>query len=413
MTAEWPATVIWWHVYPLRFVDAEARLEDHGGDEPSHRLGRLTGWLDYLLELGASGLLLAPLFASTSHGYDTLDHYRIDPRLGDDGDVDELVRQAKTRGVRLCLDGVFNHVSRDHDIVQRALAAGQESEEGRWLKWDNGYALGFEGNLDLVELDLTHPPVADHVVDVMGHWLDRGIDGWRLDAAFAAGPSAWAPIVKRVKAAHPDAWIVAEVIQGDYPAFVAQTGVDSVTQYELWKAIWSSLNDPNLHELEWTLHRHAEFCRSFRPQTFLGNHDVTRIASRLTDQQHLPVALALLMMLPGIPTVYAGDEQGFTGEKLDQPHGDDAVRPPFPEAPDELSPLGAEVLALHQQLIALRRDHAWLVDAELSTAEVTTTTMAVHLRQGDQHVALALNVGDEATTVAGQSVPPHAYRIDA
>ena len=177
MSADWPTTVIWWHTYPLRFVDAEARLDDLPGGGPAHRLGRLTGWLDYLIQLGANGLLLAPLFASASHGYDTLDHYRVDPRLGDDADFDELVRQTKDRGIRLALDGVFNHVSQDHDIVRRALAGGPDSEAGQWVTWDNGYAIGFEGNLDLVELNLVHPPVADYVVDVMNHWLDRGVDG--------------------------------------------------------------------------------------------------------------------------------------------------------------------------------------------------------------------------------------------
>ena len=412
MSADWPNTVIWWHAYPLRFVDAEARLDEHHG-APTHRLGRLTGWLDYLIELGANGLLLAPLFTSTSHGYDTLDHYRVDPRLGDDGDLDELVRQTKDRGIRLALDGVFNHVSQDHEIVRRAQAAGPESEEGRWVTWDNGYVIGFEGNLDLVELNFAHPPVVDYIVDVMNHWLDRGVDGWRLDAAYAAGPDAWAPIVKRVKAAHPDAWIVAEVMQGDYVEFVTRSGVDSVTQYELWKAIWSSLNDPNLHELEWTLGRHAGFTRTFRPQTFLSNHDVTRIASNVTDPRHLPLAVALLMVLPGIPAVYAGDEQGFTGEKLDQPHGDDAVRPSFPETPAQLSPLGADLLGVYQHLVALRRDHAWLVGAELTTSDVSDTTMAVSLKADNQHLTLALNVGDEAATVGGQPVPPHGYRIDA
>ena len=212
-------------------------------------------------------LLLAPLLASNSHGYDTLDRYRVDPRLGDDADVDELVRQTKHRGVRL---------------------------------------------------------------------------SWR-------GP----------------------------------------------------------------LGRHAEFSRAFQPQTFLGNHDVTRIASQLTDPRHLPLAVALLMVLPGIPAEYAGDEQGFTGKRLDQPHGDDAVRPPFPETPAGLSPLGTDVLGVHQELIALRRDHAWLVDAELATSEVSNTTMAVHLSKDDHHLTLALNAGDEAATVCGQPVLPHSYRVVA
>jgi cyclomaltodextrinase len=408
---DWVASVIWWHCYPLRFVGGEARADELAEGQVEHRLGRLSGWLDYLIELGANGLMLAPIFASTSHGYDTLDYFRVDPRLGDLEDFDALVRAADARGIRICLDGVFNHVSQDHEIVRRALASGPESEPGQWVTWDHGYTIGFEGNLDLVELNFAHPPVIDYIVDVMCFWLDRGVDGWRLDAAFAPGGAAWRPVIERVKAAHPESWIVAELINGGYPEFVAESGVDSVTQYELWKAIWSSLNDQNLHELEWTLHRHAEFAAAFRSQTFLGNHDQTRIASLISDERNRPLAVAILMVVPGIPTIYAGDEQGFTGVKLDQPLGDDSVRPPFPETPAGLLPYGAETLALYRELVRVRRDHPWLVDAAITTEDVTTTTMTIRLRSGDEHLSLRLNAGDEAADVGGVPVDAHAYVI--
>jgi glycosidase len=408
---DWVASVIWWHCYPLRFVGGEFRADELAEGHVEHRLGRLVAWLDYVLELGADGLMLAPLFASTSHGYDTLDYFRIDPRLGALDDFDALVREAHDRGMRVCLDGVFNHVSQDHEIVRRALRDGPESEAGQWVTWDSGYTIGFEGNLDLVELNFAHPPVVDYIVEVMTFWLDRGVDGWRLDAAFAAGGAAWRPILERVKAAHPEAWIVAELIKGGYPEFVAESGVDSVTQYELWKASWSALNDQNLHELDWTLKRHAEFSASFRCQTFLGNHDQSRIASLLQDSRNLPLAVAILMLVPGVPTIYAGDEQAFTGLKLDQPRGDDPVRPPFPESPDQLLPFGAATLAVYKDLVRVRRDHPWLVDAQLSTADVTDTTMTIHLRSGDGHLTLTLNVGDESASVGGVAVEPHSYAI--
>jgi glycosidase len=408
---DWVASVIWWHCYPLRFVGGEFRASELPDGRVEHRLGRLTVWLDYLLELGADGLMLAPVFASTSHGYDTLDYFRLDPRLGDLDDFDDLVRAARERRIRVCLDGVFNHVSQDHEIVRKALADGPDSEAGQWVTWDNGYTIGFEGNLDLVELNFAHPPVVDYIVDVMNFWLDRGVDGWRLDAAFAPGGAAWRPIIDRVKAKHPEAWLVAELIRGGYPEFVAESGVDSVTQYELWKAVWSSLNDQNLRELEWTLGRHAEFAAAFRCQTFLGNHDQTRIATLVEDPRNLPLAVAILMVVPGIPTVYAGDEQAFTGEKLDQPRGDDPVRPPFPTTPSELLPFGAGTLAVHRELIRLRRENPWLVDGRLNTTDVTATTMAIHVETDDDRLTLSLNAGDEAADVGAVRVEPHSYVI--
>ena len=132
-----------------------------------------------------------------------------------------------------------------------------------------------------------------------------------------------------------DAWFVGEVIHGDYPAIVRAATFDSVTQYELWKAIWSSLNDGNFHELDHALRRHDGFLDSFVPMTFVGNHDVTRIASQLTDPRHVEHALAVLMTTAGTPSVYAGDEWGYRGVKEERFGGDDAVRPEFPSRPEE------------------------------------------------------------------------------
>ncbi len=399
----WADSVIWWHVYPLGFVGAE-RAAVPG---VQHRLPLLGNWLDYLIALGANGLLLAPVFASASHGYDTLDHYRIDARLGDGVDFDNLIRDCHERGIRVCLDGVFNHLARKHPIVQAALAAGPDSEAGRWIRWVDGYPRYFEGHEGLVELDLNAAAVADYVADVMTHWLGRGVDGWRLDAAYAQGAHVWAPIMAKVKAGFPESWILAEVIHGDYAEFVATSGVDSVTQYELWHAIWDSLNDRNFFSLDWTLTRHREFCEQFRPQTFIGNHDVTRIASKLNDARHLPLAAALLFLLPGIPSIYAGDEQGFTGVKEENHYGDDAVRPPFPAQPSELLPFGEDTHADYTELIGIRRRHPWLVNAAVTVAEVTNTFIAVQLEAEGHQLTLRLNIGE--SPFAG--VAPHDWRV--
>lgn len=398
----WAPSAIFWHVYPLGFVGAEKTAIDH----VEHRLGRVTCYFDYLIELGANALLLAPLFASATHGYDTLDHRRIDPRLGDDADFDDLMWKAHERGIKVVLDGVFNHVDRGHEIVTRALASGPGTPDGDWIRWSGEHPYCFEGSQNLVELNLANPAVQEFVADIMVYWLERGIDGWRLDAAYAAGASAWAPIVKRVRERQPHAWILGEVLHGDYAAFVAEAGFDTVTQYELWKAIWSSLNDVNLFELAWAVKRHDEFCASFVPQTFLGNHDVTRIATQLTNPQHRELAIALLMLLPGTPSIYAGDEQGFTGEKVHAEHGDDAVRPPFPEGPQGFAPFGADVLNTHKHLIYVRRQHPWIATARVEVGATANESLALHLRgrEGEQ-ATLVVNAGDQPVIVDGLNGP--------
>jgi glycosidase len=415
---DWTGHVIWWHCYPLGFVNAE----DNAIRDVRHRLGQLTNWLDYLIDLGCNGMLLNPIFASSTHGYDTLDHYAIDPRLGDDGDFGDLMWKAKERGIRILLDGVFNHLGREHPVIQRALTAGEGTPEGDWLRWVDGYPRVFEGHEPLVELNFANTEVQDFVVDVMCHWLGRGIDGWRLDAAYAPGAAAWRPIVERVKAAYPDCWLLGEVIHGDKDAFVSESGLDSVTQYELWHGIWQSMNDENLWSLDWALQRHRKFCKHFRPQIFISNHDVTRISSKLDDRRHIGHAAVLLTLLPGVPSIYAGDEHRFEGIKLDQIGGDDAVRPPFPTTPDGLLPFGADTFELYRTLIALRRQHPWLVDGVVNTRDLTNGSAVVQVAGPDQVIELALNISDAegpapigevllCSNKCGDTVPAHGWAI--
>jgi cyclomaltodextrinase len=400
----WVQDAVWWHVYPLGFVGAEREAPADG--VVHHRLGRLTAWLDYVVELGANGLALGPVFAASTHGYDTVDHSRIDPRLGDDADFDALVTAAHDRGLRVLLDGVFNHVGREHPAFRAVLEQGPAAPTAGWfrLRWPHGPDAEpehdtFEGHGQLVALDHSSPAVADWVTGVMTHWLDRGADGWRLDAAYAVPASFWATVLPRVRAGHPEAYVVGEVIHGDYARVVAESGMDAVTQYELWKAIWSSLNDGNLHELAHALGRHDGFLDSFVPLTFVGNHDVTRIASRLTDPRHLPHALAVLFTVGGTPAVYAGDEQGFTGVKEDRAGGDDAVRPPFPDTPAGLAPFGEPTRRLHQELIGLRRRHRWLHRARTTPLHRGNRQLS-YAAAGDGHrLVVALNLADTPASV--------------
>ena len=367
----WVEHAIWWHVYPLGLCGAPIREPDTA---PGPRLRRLLGWLDYAIELGCSGLLLGPIFESQSHGYDSLDLFSIDTRLGDETDFTELVSQCRDRGLRILLDGVFSHVGEGHPGVKQALAEGPGSPAGRLFDIDWQHPGGprprvFEGHSSLVRLNHSGQEAVDLVVRVMNHWLDRGIDGWRLDAAYSVPAGFWSKVVERVRPHHPDAWLLGEVLHGDYCAFVAESGIDSVTQYELWKAIWSSINDRNLFELDHALNRHNQFLDFFTPNTFIGNHDVTRIASRVGADGAV-TALAILMTVAGTPSIYYGDEQAFTGIKEERVGGDDAICPALPDSPTGLAPWGQPVLRAHQDLIGLRRRHPWLVDAR---------TTALHL----------------------------------
>jgi cyclomaltodextrinase len=419
--AEWVRHAIWWQVYPLGFVGAWPQRDDAAEPGVTHRLGRLEAWLDYAIELGTSGLALGPVFASETHGYDTVDHRHVDPRLGDDADLDALFAAAHSRGLRVLLDGVFHHVGRDHPAFQQVLQQGPAAPTASWfrLSWPTPWQPGvepeyatFEGHGRLVALNHHEPAVADYVADVMTYWLGRGADGWRLDAAYAVPTDFWAAVLPRVRAAHPDAYVVGEVLHGDYAEFVRASTVDSVTQYELWKAVWSALNDGNFFELSWALERHNEFLDAFVPLTFLGNHDVTRLASRLDDEQHLPHALAILLTVGGTPSIYAGDEQAFHGVKEDRADGDDAVRPPFPDTPGGLAPYGRTTFELHQQLIGLRRRHSWLHTARTTVVHLSNEQLVYQTSDGQHRLLVALNLAGTPAEVpapqAGQVLAGYA-----
>lgn len=396
---DWVRHAIAWHVFPLGAVGAPALCPPGDPDDASspagamaaeHRLRRLIPWLDRLIELGCNVLMLGPVFHSMSHGYDTVDHMRLDPRLGTNEDLVALIEAARARGVRVMLDGVFNHVGIDHPAFAALPQVGPDSRQASMFRltwpggpeaWTPGTAPDyerFEGQDWLPELNHSCEAVADLVTEVMTHWCERGVDGWRLDAAYAVDPAFWTRVLPRVRRAHPEVYVVGEVIHGDYAAIVAASGMDSVTQYELWQAIWHSLADANFYELDWTLGRNAELLGTFVPWTFVGNHDTTRIASQLPDARRLPHALALLMTLPGTPAVYYGDEDGLRAVKEDRLGGDDAIRPELPASPED-RPAGP-VRALHQALIGARRRLPWLHDAEVEALHLDNTVLSLRLR---------------------------------
>jgi cyclomaltodextrinase / maltogenic alpha-amylase / neopullulanase len=407
----WVEHVIWWHVYPLGFVGAFPAETLPQTDE--HRLRRVADWFDHAIELGASGIALGPIFASRTHGYDTTDHHRIDPRLGDDDDFDYLISEARRRGLRVLLDGVFNHVGTD---FQRYRDATHDDAAARWFRGRPGRFHTFEGHDGLPTLNHDNPEVVDYTADVMEHWLGRGADGWRLDAAYAVPQQFWRSVLPKVRDTHPDAWFVGELIHGDYAAMVRDTGFDSATQYELWKAIWSGLNDGNFFELDHGLQRHNDFQETFAPLTFIGNHDVTRIGSQIERPEHLAHALVALMTVGGVPSIYAGDELGYRGVKEERFGGDDAVRPEFGSPPPQLDTRGVETWSLHQYLIGLRRRHPWLYGASTSALRLDNKQYVYLSRNGEQALIIALNIDDKplrmrldsgsAEVIAGSGAPP-------
>jgi cyclomaltodextrinase / maltogenic alpha-amylase / neopullulanase len=403
---------VWYHVYPMGFLGAELANSAPGavGGPVTHRLPQLVDWLDYLAELGITALLLGPIFESETHGYDVVDPFRVDRRLGTEEDLVQLIDECHRRSLRVALDVVFHHVGRGHGHFRDVLAKGSQSAWRDWFEIDfgrsgrDGFAYAnFEGHDHLVKLNHTNRAVLDWAVDVARYWVDRGVDAFRLDAAYALPPAFVAAFADRVRELRPDLFLVGEVIRGDYKRMVREMHLSTVTQYELWKGIWSSLNDGNFFELSHALNRHEDFCQHFSPWTFVGNHDTTHIATQLRDRRDLGHALVVLFTVPGTPAIYAGDEQGAEGRKYERAGGDAEIRRPPPFRPTELVRNSLEIWRLHRDLIAVRRARPWLATGTLSVTRVENRTIMYEVRASAGRFVVALSTEDKGVRC---KIPP-------
>jgi glycosidase len=224
-----------------------------------------------------------------------------------------------------------------------------------------------------------------------------------LDAAYALPPAFVAAFADRLRRLRPDLFLVGEVIHGEYVQKVREMHLSTVTQYELWKSIWSSLNDRNFFELAHALKRHAEFSQHFPPWTFVGNHDTTRITSQIKDPRHLGHALAILLTVPGIPAIYAGDEQGAKGTKYDRAGGDAEVRRPPPFHPTELAGDSLDIWRLHRDLIAVRRGRPWISTGVLSVIRVDNRSIMYEVHANAGRLVVVLSTDDKSVR---SKIPP-------
>ncbi len=324
-----------YQIYPLGLCGAPR--ENDG--IPAHRILRLLDWAEHIRAMGADTVLLNPLFDSDRHGYDTRDYFTMDCRLGTEADLKQVCDAFHAAGLRVMLDGVFNHVGRGfwafRDVQEKKWDSPYRdwfhlSFDGNSCYNDGFWYEGWEGHYELVKLNLSTPEVVRHQQEAIRSWVERfGIDGLRLDVAYCLSGDYLRQLRAFTDTLKPDFALVGECLHGDYNRWMNDSACHAVTNYECYKGLWSSFNSMNLFEIGHSLQRQfgpENWClyRGRHLMSFLDNHDVDRIASKLTDPGHLVPAYGLLFGMPGVPAVYYGSEWGISGRK-DQ--GDDALRP--------------------------------------------------------------------------------------
>ena len=333
----WFTQSIFYQFYPLGVCGAP--WQNQG--QQSHAIASLVDWIPHLQRLGINAVYFSPVFDSDAHGYDTRDYLRIDPRLGTNEDFAVLCRALHGQGIHVVLDGVFNHVGRGFWAFRDVQEKREASPYKDWFHIDFGgnsnyndgfWYKGWEGHYELVELNLQNPAVVDYLLDCVGKWMDWfEIDGLRLDVAYTLEESFMARLHGFVKARRPDFFLLGEILHGDYNRLLRPGMLDSCTNYECYKGLYSSFNSMNLFEIAHSIARQSgpEPWALYRDKhlfTFADNHDVERLASILQNPAHIPLAYGLLFTMPGIPCIYYGSEWGAQGRKRD---GDPALRPAF------------------------------------------------------------------------------------
>jgi glycosidase len=402
---EWVKTAIFYHIYPLGLSGAPAHNDFNA--PPVHRLDDLIPWLDHIQSLGGNALYLGPVFQSTRHGYDTADYYQVDRRLGNRETLARFAAAVHQRGMKLVLDGVFNHVGRNFWAFKDLQAHGQDSPyrdwfhnlrfEGRSPNGDPFQYEGWHGHYSLVKLNLAHPHVRDHLFDAVGLWMAQfGIDGLRLDAADCLDFDFMAALRDFTKSRRSDFWLMGEVIHGDYGQWANPHTLDSVTNYEAYKGLYSSLVDANYFEIAHTLDRQfgsPGIYRHLDLYNFVDNHDVDRVASKLASSAHLYPLYLLLFTMPGIPAIYYGSEWGLEGVKADW--SDAPLRPSL-----DLDALRRQSPQRHlpgviRRLADLRQQFRALTEGEYRLLHVDHRQIVFERRLETETLVIALNSADQ------------------
>lgn len=393
----WAYESVFYQIYPLGFCGAP--YENDG--VLTHRILKVKDWIPHMKKLGINAVYFSPVFESDTHGYNTRDYKKIDCRLGTNEDFKEVCGALHKEGIKVVLDGVFNHVGRGFSAFLDVLKNRENSVYRDWFHIDFGgnsnyndglWYEGWEGNFDLVKLNLGNPEVAEHIFSAVKSWVEEfDIDGLRLDVAYCLTPDFLRRLRSFTDGLKEEFFLVGETLHGDYNQWMNPQMLHSVTNYECYKGLYSSFNSMNLFEIVHSL------LRQFGPENwtlykgqhllcFVDNHDVTRIASNLTNARHLPLIYALTFGMPGIPCVYYGSEWGAEAHKS---QGDPALRACFEE------PVENELSAWISRLAEAKKQSKALNYGSFRSVVLTNKQCIFERKTEDERIMVAINADEE------------------
>lgn len=407
--ASWTDRAIFYHIYPLGLLDAPKRDDSNEGLQ--HRLPGLQAWNPHITGIGCNAIYLGPVFASVSHGYDTEDFFTIDPRLGTDEDLKNYILDCHEHEMHVILDGVFNHVGRTFFAFKDVQEHGEESAYKDWFRevqfgtespnGDPFTYYAYEGNFDMPVLNLQHPDVKQYFFDAVRKWFtEYWADGIRFDAIEKLDREFVSEICAVARAIKPDCWLMGEVLSSDYRDWVQPGMLDSCTNYEAAKGLFSAFNDRNLFEIAHSLNRQfgpEGIYRELELYSFLDNHDVTRISTNLAHKEDLAAVYTLLYAMPGVPSVYYGSEWGMEGAK--DGWDDSGMRAPM-AIPDDAGTVPQPWLPDHLARLALvRQEHDAIRFGDYTELHVASEQFAFRRTTDGDVIVVVVNASAVEVTI--------------
>lgn len=397
----WAYESVFYQIYPLGFCGAP--FENDG--IPESRILKVLDWIPHMQKLGINAVYFSPVFESDTHGYNTRDYTKIDCRLGTNADFKTVCDALHEAGIKVVLDGVFNHVGRGFWAFQDVLKNRENSRYKDWFariafdgnsNYNDGlWYEGWEGNYDLVKLNLRNEEVIQHILSCVQGWVDEfDIDGLRLDVCYCLDKDFLKRLRSFANQVKPDFLLLGELLHGDYNQFVNDEMCHSATNYECYKGLFSSFNSMNMFEIvhsllrqfgpeNWTLYRGKHLL------SFVDNHDVTRIASNLTNEKHLPLIYALAFGMPGIPCIYYGSEWGAKAHKSE---GDPALRACFD------TPIENELTEWIAKLAEAKKNSKALNYGGFKSLVLTNKQCIFERECDNERVLVAINADENAYT---------------
>ena len=393
----WYDESVIYQIYPLGFCGAPA---ENDGITVT-RIDKVRDWIPHIKEVGCNAIYFSPVFESDKHGYDTRDYRKIDCRLGTNNDFKRVCDELHENGIKVILDGVFNHVGRGFWAFKDVLEKKWDSEYKDWFhinfdgnsNYNDGFWYeGWEGHFELVKLNLYNPNVVSYLFDCIDYWIDEfEIDGLRLDVAYCLSHDFLKQLRYHCDSKKKDFLLLGELLHGDYNLFVSDDKLNSCTNYECYKGLYSSFNSENMFEITHSLIRQfgsEPWClyTGKNLMCFVDNHDVTRIASMLTNKKHIPLIYGLLFGMPGIPCIYYGSEWGAEGLKQ---NGDNTLRACFDE------PICNDLTELISRMAEAHKNSRALCHGDFKSVVLTNKQVIFQRQFEDDRIMVAVNIDSE------------------